>query len=228
MQQLYFCYHLVSNIIKLSKDFKNIVFDFGGVLLDIDYHKTYVALENLMGIGFDPNTLSPNSLKVLHDFEIGSISVETFLWNLQLISTKEMPQGLDLIKAWNAMLIGWDKDKFDFLLDLKSKYKVYLLSNTNELHLNWVYQDLKTNHNIEDFDTRFFNKTYYSHLIEKRKPNADIFEYVQNDSLLNPSETLFIDDIKENVEAAKSLGWHTYHHNPKENLIDVFKEKNWI
>ncbi len=78
MQQLYFCYHLVSNIIKLSKDFKNIVFDFGGVLLDIDYNKTYVALENLMGIGFDPNTLSPNSLKVLHDFEIGSISVETF------------------------------------------------------------------------------------------------------------------------------------------------------
>lgn len=228
MQQLYFCYHLVSNISKLSKDFKNIVFDFGGVLLDIDYNKTYVALENLMGIGFDPNTLSPKSLKVLHDFEIGSISVETFLWNLQLISTKEMPQGLDLIKAWNAMLIGWDTEKFEFLMDLKTKYKVYLLSNTNELHLNWVYQDLKTNHNIEDFDTRFFHKTYYSHLIEKRKPNADIFEFVQNDSLLNPSETLFIDDIKENVEAAKSLGWQTYHHNPKENLIDVFKEKNWI
>lgn len=228
MQQLYFCYHLVSNIIKLSKDFKNIVFDFGGVLLDIDYNKTYVALENLMGIGFDPNTLSPNSLKVLHNFEIGSISVETFLWNLQLISTNEMPQGLDLIKAWNAMLIGWDTEKFEFLLDLKTKYNVYLLSNTNELHLNWVYQDLKTNHNIEDFDTRFFHKTYYSHLIEKRKPNADIFEFVQNDSLLNPSETLFIDDNKENVDAAKSLGWHTYHHNPKENLIDVFKDKNWI
>jgi len=228
MQQLYLCCHLVSNIIKLSKGIKNIVFDFGGVLLDIDYNKTYVALENLMGIGFDPNTLSPNSLKVLHDFEIGSISVETFLWNLQLISTKEMPQGLDLIKAWNAMLIGWDIEKFDFLSDLKSKYKVYLLSNTNELHLNWVYQDLKTNHNIEDFDTRFFNKTYYSHLIEKRKPNVDIFEFVQNDSQLIPSETLFIDDIKQNIEAAKSLGWHTYHHNPKENLIAIFEEKNWI
>ncbi len=218
----------MQKIIELSKEFKNIVFDFGGVLLDIDYNKTFVALKKLLGIEFDPNTLSPNSLKVLHDFEIGSISVETFLWNLQLISVKEMPQGLDLIKAWNAMLIGWDKDKFDFLLDLKSKYNIYLLSNTNELHLNWVYQDLKNNHNIEDFDTRFFNKTYYSHLIEKRKPNVDIFVFVQNDSRLTPSETLFIDDIRENVETAKSLGWHTYHHNPKENLIDVFKDKNWI
>lgn len=212
----------------MSKEFKNIVFDFGGVLLDIDYNKTSVALQNLLGIAFDPNTLSPNSLKFLHDFEIGRISTETFLWNLQHLSAREMPQGIDLIKAWNAMLIGWDKEKFQFLLELKSIYNLYLLSNTNELHLSWAYQDLKTNHDIDDFDTRFFIKTYYSHLIEKRKPNADIFEFVQNDSQLIPSETIFIDDLKENVEAAKSLGWKTYHHNPKENLIEIFKDNNWM
>jgi len=212
----------------LSLAFKNIVFDFGGVLLDIDYDRTYLALKNLLGIGFDPNTLSPNSLKFLHDFEIGRISTETFLWNLQHLSAKEMPQGIDLIKAWNAMLIGWDKEKFQFLIELKSKYNLYLLSNTNELHLSWVYQDLKTNHDIDDFETRFFIKTYYSHLVEKRKPNADIFEFVQNDSQLTPSETIFIDDLKENVETAKNLGWKTYHHNPKENLIKIFKNNNWM
>ena len=101
---------------KLNKEFKNIVFDFGGVLLDIDYNKTLEALQNLIGIAFDPNTLSPNSLKFLHDFENGRISTETFLWNLQHMSAKEMPQGIDLIKAWNAMLIGWDKEKFQDLV----------------------------------------------------------------------------------------------------------------
>jgi glucose-1-phosphatase len=212
----------------LDTEFKNIVFDFGGVLLDIDYNKTHLALQNLLGIAFDPNTLSPNSLKFLRDFEIGRISTETFLWNLQHMSKKEMPQGIDIIKAWNAMLIGWDKEKFQFLSDLKSTYNLYLLSNTNELHLSWVYQDLKTNHGIDDFDSRFFNKTYYSHLIEKRKPNVDIFEFVQNDSQLIPSETLFIDDLKENVETAKSLAWKTYHHNPKDNLMEIFKDKNWM
>lgn len=208
---------------------KNIVFDFGGVLIDIDYKQTYHALGSLSGITFDPNTLSAKSLKVLHDFEIGKISIESFLWNLQQLAVKELPHGIDLIKAWNAMLMGWDVAKFDFLLNLKSKYNIFLLSNTNELHLNWIYQDLKNNHHVVDFDTRFFTKTYYSHLIGKRKPNADIFEYVQKDSQLNPSETIFIDDLIENIDAAaESVGWMTYHHNPKDNLIRVFEEKKWI
>jgi len=207
---------------------KNIVFDFGGVLLDIEYRQTYDALQMLLGTTFDPNTLSPESHKALHDFEIGNISVETFLWNLQQLAVKEMPHGIDLIRAWNAMLIGWDEAKFDFLLELKTKYNLFLLSNTNELHLNWVYQDLKNKYKILDFDTRFFNKTYYSHLIGKRKPNADIFIFVQEDSQLNPAETIFIDDLKENIEAAQGLGWMTYHHNPKDNLIHIFEEKKWI
>ncbi len=207
---------------------KNIVFDFGGVLLDIDYGRTHDELEKLLGTAFEPNTLSPNSLNVLLDFELGKIGTETFLWNLQQLAVNEMPQGIDLIKAWNAMLIGWDVSKFEFLLELKSKYNIYLLSNTNELHLNWVYQDLKNNHHIFDFDTRFFNKTYYSHLIGKRKPDTEIFEFVQNDSSLIPSETIFIDDLNGNIEAAKHLGWMTYHHNPQDNLIKVFEEKCWI
>ncbi len=75
----------------METQIKNIVFDFGGVLLDIDYRQTYDALQILLGTTFDPNTLSPESHKALHDFEIGNISVETFLWNLQQLAVKEMP-----------------------------------------------------------------------------------------------------------------------------------------
>lgn len=206
---------------KKNKDIQNIVFDFGGVLLDIDYQRTYDALSQLLNVEFEMDNLPDDVLKALADFETGKINVETFIWNLQRLATKEVPIGQDIIKAWNAMLIGWDVAKFDFLLSLRQRYKVYLLSNTNELHLQWVIKDLKQNHGITDFDEIYFDKTYYSHLIGLKKPEKEIYEWVTNDLNLDKSRTIFIDDLIHNIEGAASIGWRTYHHNPKENLIDI-------
>ncbi|MBK9734295.1 MAG: hypothetical protein IPO92_04720 [Saprospiraceae bacterium] len=157
----------------MIKNIKNIVFDFGGVLLDIDYQRTYESLSTLLDISFDPNDLPNEVNKVLLEFETGQINAETFVWNLQRLAIQNIPQGVDVVNAWNAMLIGWNPNKFEFLRNLKKKYKVYLLSNTNELHLTWVYNDLKNKHKITDFDTRFFNKTYYSHKLGMKKPEKN-------------------------------------------------------
>ncbi len=210
--------------IKNNKKIQNIVFDFGGVLLDLDYTKTYEALSSLLGLEFLP-TYTPETSNFLHEYEIGKINTETFIWNLQRLAKKDVPIGQDVIKAWNAMLLGWQPPKFDFLLSLRKKYRTYLLSNTNELHLTWVLNDLKKHHNIVDFDKTYFDKTYYSHLIGMRKPDSEIFEYVTQDAGLDPEETLFIDDLEVNTLAAMDSGWKVYQHDPKDDLIKVFAEK---
>jgi len=206
----------------MEKIIKYIVFDFGGVLLDIDYQRTYDALSRLLNLSFEPDLLPDDVKKVLIDYETGHLQTESFIWNIQRWNkSNNTPLPDEIISAWNAMLIGWNPDKFAFLMALKEKYSLYLLSNTNELHLNWVYNNLRDNHNIIDFDYRFFTKTYYSHQIGMRKPNEDIFNFVIQDKKLNPSEILFIDDIEANVEGGKSAGWQTYHHDPTEDLINI-------
>ena len=204
---------------------ENIVFDFGGVLLDIDYQKTYDALAKILNIEFDLEAL-PNDVKqVMDDFEKGAVSKETFIWNLQRQAQGVVPHGYDIIRAWNAMLIGWNPLKFEFLLQLRAKYKVYLLSNTNELHLEWVMKDLKNNHQIEQFDEVFFDQTFYSHIEGFKKPDVNFYHHVTQKASLDPTKTIFIDDLWPNIQGAKEAGWHTYHHDPKDDLIEIFKYK---
>ncbi len=189
---------------------KNILFDFGGVLLDLDPKKTFNALSNMIG---GDKTLGQelyfkHSL-LFDNYEKGNIIMENFLWHLQNMC-KEVPDISDIIEAWNAMLLGWNEDKFSLLKQLKSRFNLYLLSNTNEIHLNWVKRDLKRNHQIIDFEKVFFTKAYYSHELGMRKPEREIFEYVIRDASILPEETLFIDDNAANISAAREIGIHAY------------------
>jgi glucose-1-phosphatase len=189
---------------------KNIVFDFGGVLLDLAPEKSFTALAKLMG--GDEGVAQEMYVKhaaLFDNYESGKLIMENFLWNLQNMC-KEVPDITDVINAWNAMLLGWNLDKLALLKDLKSKYNVYLLSNTNEIHLNWVRRDLRRNHHVVDFEKVFFHKAYYSHELGMRKPNKDIFEFVISDAGIVPSETVFIDDNAANIETAKTLGFNAF------------------
>jgi len=199
---------------------KNIIFDFGGVLLDLDYNLTYKKMSEITGLEISEDTFPPSIIKVMMTYEKGQINTETFLWNLQKESSKLPPQAIDLIKAWNAMLLGWNKERFQFLRELKKDYSLYLLSNTNELHIDWVMKDLEENHLISDFDNHFFDKTYYSHLINKRKPDTEIYKFVLEDAGIKASETLFIDDNLNNVEAARKCGIHAIQHESGKEIIE--------
>ena len=133
------------------------------VLLNLDYSKTFDELSAVMGLEMTTENIPSQLLKVMLAYEKGEINTETYLWHLQKESKKITPQPNSLIKAWNAMLLGWNPDRFEFLIELRKHYRVFLLSNTNDLHLKWVRNDLEKNHNIIDFDTVYFEQTFYSH-----------------------------------------------------------------
>lgn len=188
-----------------------IIFDFGGVLLDLDVSRTYEALQLLLGFEGDPYSIYEENKDLFDSFETGHTIVENFLWNLQHRSQKVPPVD-KVISAWNAMLLGWNPIKLQLLNSLQHKYRLFLLSNTNEIHINWVHRDLHCNHGIVDFENKFFEKVYYSHKLGMRKPNADIFEFVINDAGINPSRALFIDDNAHNIEVARKIGFQTQLH----------------
>ncbi|MBK8701244.1 MAG: HAD-IA family hydrolase [Saprospiraceae bacterium] len=190
---------------------KNIIFDFGGVLLDLEPSATYRDMSELGIFDGDAHEFYLANKSLFDGYEKGKVITENFLWNIQA-KCKRVPPVDKVIKAWNAMLLGWNPGKLKFLEAVSQQYNTYLLSNTNELHLEWVRRDLKNQHGITDFDQRFFKKSYYSHRIGMRKPDQEIFAFVLEDASLNAGETLFIDDNADNVAAAASLGIHAKLH----------------
>jgi len=203
---------------------KNIVFDFGGILFDIDIPLAIHNMSQLVDVPNPSNEAIPSSLTpILQAYEVGNINTETFIWKLQHLS-KDKKQALAYIKAWNSMLLGMKQHKFQKLLALRKDYNVFLLSNINDLHLNWCYRYFESQFNITDWDEKYFDKTYYSHLINKRKPDLSTFEWVWNDANIKPEESLFIDDTLENIIAAQKLGIQTIHHDPKHDIFDILNQ----
>jgi putative hydrolase of the HAD superfamily len=198
----------IRNLIK-SEKIENIIFDLGGVLLDIDFKKTAEAFTKL-GIE-DFNKLfshqSPNP--IYYDFEKGLISHENFRKEIKRQINLNISDA-DFDWAWNALLGNYTDDRLKIALELKKTHRTFLLSNTNIIHC-WHYtNNLKTNHNIESLDA-LFEKAYFSFDCKMRKPDLEIYEFALQNSNLVAEKTLFIDDFKENIDAAAKLGIKTFH-----------------
>jgi glucose-1-phosphatase len=209
----------------MQKAVKNIIFDLGNVIIDLDIDRTWLSLKHWLGDDFEMKlkNVNPNS-DIFIEFEIGKISEEEFFETLrQLI---DGPLSIKALKeAWNAMLLQIPSQRFEMLSQLKERYNVFLLSNTNKTHVDWVDGYLRTVYNftIQDFDERYFHKPYYSHLIHLRKPNTDIYDYVLKDAQLEADETLFIDDNAQNIEGAKKVGLQTILHEIGAEIVDVMQ-----
>ena len=121
------------------------------------------------------------------------------------------------------MLLTINPERFALLLRLKEKYNVFLLSNTNDTHVNFVDGYLQTVYgfSIQEFNSRYFHRVYYSHLIELRKPNRNIYDFVIQDANILPAETLFIDDNSDNIDGVLEAGWNAYLHRIGEEIVDV-------
>jgi putative hydrolase of the HAD superfamily len=190
------------------KNIKNIVFDLGGVIMNLDVPKTIEAFREL---GID-NIVNDTGHAYQHSFfyelEVGDISADAFLESLFNLSDQE-PTYQQITEAWNMMILDMPKERIDFLHNLKTKYNLFLLSNTNSIHQKKYLNEFK-----EDYQTSFnkiFKKAYYSHEIGIRKPDATVFNFILNDSNLRAEETLFVDDALSNIEAAQNAGIQTYH-----------------
>lgn len=187
---------------------KNIIFDYGNVIFDIDHQLTIKAFQDL-GLQNDKDFFGHLKQNPLFDeFEKGNISASEFRANVRDIAQQNFTDET-IDTAWNTLLLGIREGYLEYLLELKNKYRTFLLSNNNEIHYQWINNYLQAQFNVENMST-FFEKDYYSHLMNMRKPNADIFEYVLKEHHLNPTETLFIDDSPQHLDTAKALGLNTH------------------
>jgi glucose-1-phosphatase len=208
------------NFQELLAGVKNVIFDFGGVIINIDYEKTIQGFLEL-GLKDVDKLYSKSTQKTLFDLiETGKISGEEFFIGLESYFPVK-PERAALEKAWNVMLLDFPEENMALLHEVKSHYRTFLLSNTNQIHLDYYFRKLKQEHDLNDMDS-FFEKTYYSHKINLRKPNPETFQYVLEDSGLNANDTLFIDDSPQHVEGAKKLGIRTYHLKAGEKIGDIF------
>lgn len=194
---------------------KNIIFDFGDIFINLDKQGTYKAMAAL-GV----TEITQEMIEVYHLYEKGLMTTDEFI-NFFFIKFN-IPKS-DLIDAWNAVLLDFPKKRLDFLKELSTtkKYRLFLLSNTNDLHINWVKDSLG-----EVFYNEFkncFEQFYLSHEINFRKPDSEIYEFVLNENNLTASETLFVDDLKENTDSANQLGIQVWNLIPgKENVTELF------
>lgn len=202
---------------------KNILFDLGGVILTLDIPKTEAAFAQLVGDRALHQKLYMQLVeeKLFEQFETNVVQETEFLERLQARHPQN-PSQQQLYDAWSAMLIEFPKEHIEFLQKLKAsgEYQIFLLSNINSIHLREVKKIL-----LRDFALELdelFHKPYYSHLIAERKPNASAFDYVLADAGIEASETLFIDDVPENVNTAQSLGFQTIQHPINANLPSSF------
>jgi len=198
------------------KNLKAIIFDFGGVLLDLDISKTKAAMGKLL----NTEMVAPYKnkyKKITLALEKGEMLPEAFIFAIQSMC-EPVPQGREVVDAWNAMLCGWQQDRFILLDELKKDYNIYLLSNTNQIHLDYVMRELKEVYQIDNFEDRFFDQCFYSHKMNAWKPEKEIYKQVEATIGLERSEFIFIDDNSNNVIGAKELGWRAYLHPTNTDL----------
>ncbi|MFZ1676496.1 MAG: HAD family phosphatase [Saprospiraceae bacterium] len=201
---------------------QNLLFDLGNVIIDLDIDKTFNELKSLFRSDADKSIVD----RIMIEYECGRVSTEIFI-NTLLSQSKRSVQALNIIEVWNAMLIGIPSYRLEMLRILKENFNVYLLSNTNELHLEWVHRYLIRVHNINDFENQFFDHAYYSHHLGDRKPFPSIYKHIIDDSFMTPSFTLYMDDVQENIDVAKKLGFKTYLVKPQVDIAEYLKREGF-
>ncbi|MFY0629314.1 MAG: HAD family phosphatase [Flavobacteriaceae bacterium] len=200
---------------------KNIVFDFGDVFINLDKEATILELHAL-GV----KEITDSMVDIYQGYEIGKYSTKEFTAEFTAMFPEISSE--EFIRSWNAILKDFPLHRLEFLKELtaSNKYRLFLLSNTNDLHIKWIQQDWGLEL-YEEFKS-CFEQFYLSHEIEMRKPNADIYEYVLNENNLAAEETIFIDDTKENTDAANALGIKVWNINPaSEDVVNLLAQKEF-
>ena len=196
---------------------KNIIFDLGGVILNLDYTKTDKEFHKLGLNNFSKLYSKKKQSKIFDDFEKGRFSAEKFIFLIKQSENLKVKDS-DFINAWNAMLLEIPKERMEFIKRLKKDYNIYLLSNTNEIHIKKFEADLRKNNWLRDFQD-CFDQVYYSSNMGMRKPDHDCFNKVLEDHNLKAHETLFIDDSVQHVEGAKKVGINAYLLNKEDSIL---------
>ncbi len=197
---------------------KNIIFDLGDVLIPLRREEARKSFEALLPAG-NPQTdiFSFKTLDAFMDYETGQISTEAFLERIRTYFRRDV-SGEQIVDAWNRIIGDFPEVHVEMLRKLGREYRLFVLSNTNEIHVRKFEKEVPGVDHLGDL----FEKLYYSHELGLRKPQEEIYQRVLSESSLNPAETLFADDLPENIESAGKLGLQTLHVTPGMDLPGWF------
>jgi len=202
--------------------FKNLIFDLGEVIIDIDYKQTISAFQKLAVVDFSSVVSYSAQNPVFDLYEKGKVSTPVFFDELR----KYLRPGTtdkEIEDAWNAIFQNFSAQKIELLKQLKTRYNTFALSNINEIHVASIDKAAQTKFGEAAFGN-FFHRVYYSNELGLRKPEPEIYALVLEKEGLNAAETFFVDDKKENVEAARAFGIHAYQLTNRDNLHGLLAE----
>ena len=205
---------------------RNLVFDIGNVIIDIDYAATVAEFQKLSSINFSEIVSYSKQHQIFDLFEIGKISPKQFRDELKKFLNPGVTD-TEIDYAWNAILVHYPPQKIELLKHLKKQYPTFALSNINEIHIASIDKVAREQFDAQYFSD-FFHAAYYSNEVGCRKPERDIYEYLLQHQNIKPEETLFIDDKAENVEAARMLGIQAYQLTKPDNLHKLLNELSII
>lgn len=198
---------------------KNIIFDFGGVIVDLDKERCLQSFEKL---GIDARSCLGQYVQggIFSRIETGTASVSEFFDALRDMSGRKDLDDGRLAAAWNSFLVGIPRERLDCIGRLKEKYRLFLLSNTNEIHWHYSVEDFFTcaGHTVD----YYFNRIFLSYEMGLAKPDKAIFLRAVEESGVNPEETLFIDDSADNCAAARGAGLHAFHSESPGDWMKIF------
>ena len=203
----------------MFKGIKSVIFDLGGVIYAVDYHKTINGFKALGIDHFEEVYAKAGQSDLFNDFEEGKISRAIFVERIKNLSIKNMTSS-QIVNAWNGMLLGFMPDAIACLKRLSSSYRLFLLSNTNEIHIQEIENRVGTEF-FSDFCSLFEN-VYLSHELGLRKPHPEVFKYILNQQGLKANETFFIDDSIQHVEGAIKAGLYAHHLKDDQRIDQLF------
>lgn len=199
----------------------NIIFDLGGVIINLAYERTRLAFLELGLTGYDSIFSKAQQLQFFDALDKGKLSPEDFRSEIRKHIAHPVSDA-QIDAAWNAMLLDIPQEKLALLAEMKKKYRTFLLSNTNVLHVQSIFAYLQRTYNVSDLSP-YFEKCYYSCSIGMRKPDAEIFRFVLRENNLRPEETLFIDDSEQHIRSANSLGINAVLMDQNASLEEVLR-----
>jgi len=204
-------------------EINTIIFDFGGVIIDIDPQLTMNEFAKLGAKKLSEEQTNFLIHNIIRKFEKGVLTPEVFRKKIKEFLGFEKASDQELDDAWNALLFDIPEIRLRTIEQAKKNYQIFLLSNSNEIHYDLYVRDLQLRFGYREFDD-LFHKAYFSFDLHMAKPDSDVFEFVLHQHDLDPAKTLFIDDTEDNLIAAQNSGMCTYHLQKPELIRNLFED----
>jgi putative hydrolase of the HAD superfamily len=201
---------------------QNLIFDLGGVILDLHFDRTHAAFARAGNCSVEEIRAMMDKSSFFNDYEKGLLTDDEFRSAIRKVLKSNLSDD-EIDAAWTAMLGEIPMNRLELLRRLRGKYRVFLLSNTNGIHLPYLNKIVKTVSGEPGLGS-FFEKAYYSHVLKMRKPDKEVYEHVLKQHQLVPEFTLFLDDNLPNLQGAAETGIKTFHVQHPDRMMALFHE----